>query len=428
MAANIDEHARPEHDHRPGAAAPPAAARALVRRGAADRRRRRPRSPAPAASSTPPTCPTGIDARRHRPGRSSPNCSTVSGNRGNTVWAAAPTTTEQRPARRRRPDAPGQRRPRRIGRATSSWPRSRRSCSARSSPSFLGRRLTRRIRDASAATQRIAAGQLSTRVEPPRRRRPRRAGRAAAQHQRDGRGAGALEGARAAVPAVGQPRPAHPADVDPRLRRGDHRRRRRTRRGRRRHPVRGTPAGTARRRPARPGQAAQPQRSRCTRRRSTSRAALPSAVRRASRPTPPSATSRCGCHDWRSRCASSPTPTGSRRWRPTSIENALKYARFEVDRHRQPRPDAGVLTVDDDGPGIAADDLPHVFERLYVARSQPQRRESSSGLGLAIVRELVEAMGGDGRRRRRPVERRPPVGRPPPGRPASASPRHAEPA
>ncbi len=53
------------------------------------------------------------------------------------------------------------------------------------------------------------------------------------------------------------------------------------------------------------------------------------------------------------------------------------------------------VTVDDDGPGIDADDLPHVFERLYASRSQPQRRESSSGLGLAIVRELVDAMGGE---------------------------------
>jgi signal transduction histidine kinase len=48
----------------------------------------------------------------------------------------------------------------------------------------------------------------------------------------------------------------------------------------------------------------------------------------------------------------------------------------------------------DDGPGIAAEDLPHVFERLYVARRQPDRRETGSGLGLAIVRELVTAMGG----------------------------------
>jgi hypothetical protein len=35
-----------------------------------------------------------------------------------------------------------------------------------------------------------------------------------------------------------------------------------------------------------------------------------------------------------------------------------------------------------------------VFERLYVARRQPDRRETGSGLGLAIVRELVTAMRG----------------------------------
>jgi signal transduction histidine kinase len=54
----------------------------------------------------------------------------------------------------------------------------------------------------------------------------------------------------------------------------------------------------------------------------------------------------------------------------------------------------GVVTVDDDGPGIEPSDIALVFERLYVARSQPTRSESTSGLGLAIVRELVEAMHG----------------------------------
>jgi two-component system sensor histidine kinase BaeS len=53
-----------------------------------------------------------------------------------------------------------------------------------------------------------------------------------------------------------------------------------------------------------------------------------------------------------------------------------------------------VLAVIDDGPGIAEEDLPHVFDRLYVARRSPQRKESGSGLGLAIVRELVGAFGG----------------------------------
>ncbi|MEC9034884.1 MAG: sensor histidine kinase, partial [Actinomycetota bacterium] len=52
------------------------------------------------------------------------------------------------------------------------------------------------------------------------------------------------------------------------------------------------------------------------------------------------------------------------------------------------------LSVADDGPGIEKEDLPHVFERLYVSRHQPEERESGSGLGLAIVKELVTAMEG----------------------------------
>jgi signal transduction histidine kinase len=76
------------------------------------------------------------------------------------------------------------------------------------------------------------------------------------------------------------------------------------------------------------------------------------------------------------------------------IENSLKYARTEAMIAVGRDGAFAVLAVEDDGPGIAPEDLPHVFDRLYVARSQPVRQESSSGLGLAIVRELVEAMGG----------------------------------
>ncbi|MDY7102558.1 MAG: HAMP domain-containing sensor histidine kinase [Actinomycetota bacterium] len=53
------------------------------------------------------------------------------------------------------------------------------------------------------------------------------------------------------------------------------------------------------------------------------------------------------------------------------------------------------VTVDDDGPGIASEDQPHVFERLYTSRTGPRRGEAGSGLGLAIVRELVAAMSGE---------------------------------
>jgi two-component system sensor histidine kinase BaeS len=52
------------------------------------------------------------------------------------------------------------------------------------------------------------------------------------------------------------------------------------------------------------------------------------------------------------------------------------------------------IEVRDTGPGIAAEDLPRVFDRLYQADPARDRRTGSSGLGLAIVRALVEAQGG----------------------------------
>jgi two-component system, OmpR family, sensor histidine kinase MprB len=54
--------------------------------------------------------------------------------------------------------------------------------------------------------------------------------------------------------------------------------------------------------------------------------------------------------------------------------------------------DAGEVTVRDHGPGIAEDDLPHVFDRFYRARAA--RGLPGSGLGLAIVKQVAEAHGG----------------------------------
>ena len=76
------------------------------------------------------------------------------------------------------------------------------------------------------------------------------------------------------------------------------------------------------------------------------------------------------------------------------IENAMKFASTTVIVAVWPKPFGVAITVDDDGPGIAPADLPHVFERLYVADRTPTRTENGSGLGLAIVKELAEAMGG----------------------------------
>ena len=56
--------------------------------------------------------------------------------------------------------------------------------------------------------------------------------------------------------------------------------------------------------------------------------------------------------------------------------------------------DTATISVTNSGPGIASGDLPHVFERLYVADRYRAQRPTGSGLGLAIVAELVDAMGG----------------------------------
>jgi two-component system OmpR family sensor kinase len=78
------------------------------------------------------------------------------------------------------------------------------------------------------------------------------------------------------------------------------------------------------------------------------------------------------------------------------VENALKFATTRVSVGLATVGAVVELHVDDDGPGIAPADLPHVFERLYTSRTAPGRT-LGTGIGLAIVRELAVAMGGDAR-------------------------------
>jgi two-component system sensor histidine kinase BaeS len=76
------------------------------------------------------------------------------------------------------------------------------------------------------------------------------------------------------------------------------------------------------------------------------------------------------------------------------VDNARRYATAVISVAVTRAATGARIEVRDDGPGIAPEDLPHVFERLYQAARTPRHAESGSGLGLAIVRELVEGMGG----------------------------------
>ena len=78
------------------------------------------------------------------------------------------------------------------------------------------------------------------------------------------------------------------------------------------------------------------------------------------------------------------------------MDNALRYTPEGGTIEVHTSGDASVvrLAITNSGPPIRDVDLPHVFDRLYVADRYRAERPSGSGLGLAIVKELMDAMGG----------------------------------
>ena len=76
------------------------------------------------------------------------------------------------------------------------------------------------------------------------------------------------------------------------------------------------------------------------------------------------------------------------------LSNALVYGGDRVHVTAERQDEVVVVRVADNGPGIAAEELPHIFERFYRARLGSERRSTGTGLGLAICKAFVEAHGG----------------------------------
>ena len=76
------------------------------------------------------------------------------------------------------------------------------------------------------------------------------------------------------------------------------------------------------------------------------------------------------------------------------LSNAIKYApNGDIVINGQTRPENIMICVSDQGPGIAAPDIPHVFDRFYRAPDMA-RYTKGAGLGLFLTRAIVEAHGG----------------------------------
>lgn len=78
------------------------------------------------------------------------------------------------------------------------------------------------------------------------------------------------------------------------------------------------------------------------------------------------------------------------------INNAIKYSPFEKNIYVSIRSEKsfGVVEVKDEGPGLTKDDKKNLFRKFISLSAQPTGDEISTGIGLSIVKDLVDAHQG----------------------------------
>lgn len=77
------------------------------------------------------------------------------------------------------------------------------------------------------------------------------------------------------------------------------------------------------------------------------------------------------------------------------VSNSIKYSPEggEIRISGQVRPTQVIICVSDDGPGVAPEDIPHIFDRFYRS-SNAKKTTKGAGLGLYLARAVIEAHGG----------------------------------
>ncbi|HSX13478.1 MAG TPA: ATP-binding protein [Chlamydiales bacterium] len=72
------------------------------------------------------------------------------------------------------------------------------------------------------------------------------------------------------------------------------------------------------------------------------------------------------------------------------LENAVKYSENPIHLNIQKRNECVEITVQDQGIGIPTNDLPHIFDRFYTVDKARSRKSGGVGLGLSIVKLIIE--------------------------------------
>ena len=78
------------------------------------------------------------------------------------------------------------------------------------------------------------------------------------------------------------------------------------------------------------------------------------------------------------------------------LENGIKYSKppAHLTIHLRETKNDVIIAIQDRGIGIPTDDIPHIFQRFYTVNKSHSRRLGGAGLGLSIVKTIIDKHEG----------------------------------